>query len=72
MADLKAGATIDTDPVTQQVETVESIGTSSVVIDLEMKGISSRNEFDLSAGVLIGYILKIPTSGSTCQLQLQR
>lgn len=71
LAGLQAGATIDTDPVTGQVETVKTADGSSVVLDIEVKGISTLTQYDRASGRLVAMSLTQAGSGTSYQFRLQ-
>ncbi len=71
LAGLQTGATLDTDPVTGQVEAVKSADGSSVVIDSELKGISTLLQYDRQSGKLVALSQTMSSSGQNYQFQLQ-
>lgn len=71
LAKLQAGTTIDTDPITGQVQTVRSADGSSVVLDTELKGVSTITAYDRASGRLVAMSLTQPGSGTSYQFRLQ-
>lgn len=71
LATLKQGQILDTDPVTGNKLTVQSIGSGQVTLTSALPGGSSTQVYDLSSGVLLSGQSQSTDTGVTIQIQLQ-
>lgn len=73
---LKAGQKIDEDPITSEVVTIETVGTSggkkTVLVSSEMPGISTKFTYDANTGALITYTATVELMGSTAQMAIDK